>query len=218
MEIEEFRKRLRKTFRNCLIINGGMIAFAWYSISPIGWGGGVILPFVMAMVLFITVFPFAMPIFPISLLFLIWKRYRIRAVFWLVVSLCYGGIGYGAFMAAEAIRMHGFALLAKRSRPLIQAIQAFETQHGVPPTRLQALIPDFLPAIPFTQMPAYPQFHYETASQVDWFYGNSWTLYIPVLSGMMSFDRFFYFPLQNYPKSAYSGWIERVDDWAYAHE
>jgi hypothetical protein len=33
-----------------------------------------------------------------------------------------------------------------------------------------------------------------------------------------SFDRFLYFPLQNYPEDGYGGSLERIGDWAYLHE
>lgn len=47
---------------------------------------------------------------------------------------------------------------------------------------------------------------------------NPWVLYVYTPSGGINFDKFLYFPLQNYPSNGYGGVLRRIGDWAYVHE
>jgi hypothetical protein len=133
-------------------------------------------------------------------------------------------LGSAAYLAAyvasvrlgDHVRVSAFHRLAEHSKPLVAAVRAFERKHGHPPESLQALVPEFLPAVPSTGMGAYPHYRYLTdATNYD---GNPWVLVVFTPPGGIAFDQFMYFPLTNYPKRGYGGWLERVGDWAYVHE
>ncbi len=127
------------------------------------------------------------------------------------------------------IRREAFAALAERSRPLIEAIEAFEQVEGRPPTSLDELVPIYLPEVPTTGMNAYPRWFYRVTSdgkKSDPVTGpqgnpseeNRWSLSVPCSSGAINFDRFTYWPLKNYPDTRDGRGIERIGDWAYEHE
>jgi hypothetical protein len=125
---------------------------------------------------------------------------------------------WGGFLLASLIRRSAFEELAIRSRPLVAAIVAYQTAHGAPPGTLEDLVPTFLPEVPGTEMAAYPQYHYNTGKSAANFEGNPWVLIVSCPSGMINFDTFMYFPLQNYPPSGFGGGIEKIDAWGYVHE
>ena len=116
------------------------------------------------------------------------------------------------------IRMSAFLGLAGRSAPLVQAIRAYETRHHTPPPDLAALVPDFLPAIPGTGIAAYSEYRYHTGPDAARYEGNPWVLCINTPSGFLNWDMFFYFPLQNYPKTGHGGSFQPIQDWAYLRE
>lgn len=154
----------------------------------------------------------------VSLVLLMNRRFRpvgirslIAAVILLVAVLL--GIQWGWHL-----RMTAFHRLAERSAPLIQAIRAYETQHGSPPRDLAALVPGFLPSIPGTGMAAYPEYGYVVPQDLSEKEGNPWVIIINTPSGGLNFDEFMYFPLQNYPTEGYGGSLQRIRDWAYLHE
>lgn len=118
----------------------------------------------------------------------------------------------------ERMRRAAFLDLAERSKPLIQAIQTYEEKNDFPPATLAALVPEFLVAIPRTGIGAYPEYRYVVGEEAQRFNTNPWVLYVSTPSGGISFDKFLYFPLQNYPERGYGGWLERIGDWAYVHE
>lgn len=116
------------------------------------------------------------------------------------------------------IRMTAFRSLAERSTPLVEAIRSYEARYGTPPPDLAALVPEFIPSVPSTGMAAYPRYEYHTGEEASHYHGNPWVLVVFTPSGGINFDTFMYFPLQNYPKTGYGGWLERISDWAYVHE
>jgi hypothetical protein len=59
---------------------------------------------------------------------------------------------------------------------------------------------------------------YVGAESRESFDGNPWVLVAPVSSGIINWDLFMYFPLQNYPDHGYGGSVQRIADWAYVHE
>lgn len=114
-------------------------------------------------------------------------------------------------------RHDAFMKLGNRLFPLVDAIGAYHSENGIYPTSLDVLTPDYLEELPTTGMAVYPNYEYlvgETANQYD---GNPWVIDMNVGYGM-GFDRFLYFPLQNYPDNGYGGRIERMGGWAYVHE
>ncbi len=119
---------------------------------------------------------------------------------------------------AMSKRMEAFGELAGRLTPLVQAIQRYQQDHGKPPDALEELIPDYIPSVPSTGMPAYKELRYHTGDEAKDHEDNPWVLTIFCTSGGINFDQFMYFPRQNYPSQGYGGSLERVRDWAYVHE
>ena len=107
--------------------------------------------------------------------------------------------------------------MARRSQPLIEAIDRFEREHGEPPASLEALVPAYLSSVPGTGMAAYPAYRYRVGQRAERFGDNAWALEVFTPSGILNFDSFVYYPNQNYQNSC-MGWVERVGDWAYLHE
>jgi hypothetical protein len=86
----------------------------------------------------------------------------------------------------------------------VDAIHAYERENGRPPESLDAItVPASL---------GLPDFDYLTGYDTEGF-DNPWILQLYVQTGILNFDRFFYFPRQNY-----SGSMERIGVWAYHHE
>ncbi|MEO7297856.1 MAG: hypothetical protein ABI042_04690 [Verrucomicrobiota bacterium] len=101
---------------------------------------------------------------------------------------------------------------------MVEAVKKYEQTYGNPPESLEALIPKFLLQVPTTEMGAYPKYEYVVGDQAKRFEGNPWALYVFTPAAGINFDQFMYFPLQNYPKKGYGGWLEQIGDWAYVHE
>ena len=205
---------------SCLV-NAPCALMHWYAVSSKGRGGvGFLFLSLYIMLPFILVI-LSMPIIPILLIF---RRLRRVSLFLFSSCLIYLASTLLTVYISETVRMSAFHRLATRSAPLVAAIKQFENDNNAPPQTLADLVPRYLPEIPKTGMSAYPNYNYVprgTKSHIfgeAWPEGNSWILYVYTPSGGINFDTFLYFPAQNYPKRAYSSWLERVEDWAYAHE
>jgi hypothetical protein len=120
------------------------------------------------------------------------------------------------------IRHNAFVDLERRSKPLVQAIHDYETDHGHPPGQLNDLVPTYMSQIPATGIGAYPEYEYIVPSHHMYAYyhqhGHLWVLRISTPDGLIDFDEFVYFPNQQYPTYGYGGYLERIGDWAYLHE
>ena len=167
----------------------------------------IILPF-MAALLALVVAPF--------LLFV--RRFRPLVIRILVMAMIFAVATVIGLRIGGPIRMAAFRSLAARSAPLVQAIRSYESRHGVPPTDLAALVPEFLPSIPSTGIAAYPRYEYYVGEEAARYDENPWVLVVFTPSGGINFDTFMYLPHQNYPKTGYGGSLERISDWAYVHE
>jgi hypothetical protein len=147
---------------------------------------------------------------------LAFQRFRRIAL----LSALSSAVFWCAFMVArplgDRIRTNAFLRLAERSEPLVDAIRDYESKYGRPPKSLPALVPQFIPAIPATQIGAYPRFDY--LNHPTNYEGNPWVLKISSVKNGVTLDRFLYFPLGNYPQSGYGGTLERVGEWAYVSE
>lgn len=115
-----------------------------------------------------------------------------------------------------AFRSIAFDLLARRSRPLVAAIHAYETRHSEPPPHLLALVPEFLPEVPGTGMWSYPDFVYwvdRDAPQVR----PDWGLRVECSIGFLNWDEFIYSPRGNRHEA---GFVQEKShlDWRYIHE
>jgi len=119
--------------------------------------------------------------------------------------------------AGGQIRMAAFADLASRSTPLVAAIKSFEQKYGRPPESLSALAPEFIASVPWTGLRAYPSYGYFVGKE-NRFSGNPWVLSVFSSSGILNFDTFVYYPLQNYPLTECGNRFERIGEWAYLYE
>ena len=196
-----------------LVVHGTALFLQWYAVSPIGHGGYGFIWFIP--LFFLPALGIA-PAVPVSLFLLPFRRSRRHGVTMLSCGLVYVLIGVGVFLLLIPVRRYGFRLLSLRSHPLIEAIHDFTKTRGRPPENLDELVPDYLPKVPGTGMPAYPKYEYSTDRE-RW-KGNPWVLYVNCPSGGINFDTFIYFPDHNYPKSGFGGILEPVGDWAYVHE
>ena len=159
----------------------------------------------------------AIPLFFVALIGLCFRRVRFISM---VSALC-SGVYLIAYILSpkigDEIRMNAFHRLAERSKSLVDAVRAYEEKHGRPPDSLEALVPEFIPSVPTTEMGAYPKYKYSVVTNTN-YSGNHWIITIFTPSAGINFDQFMYWPLTNYPARGYGGWIERVGDWAYVHE
>jgi hypothetical protein len=186
-------------------------AAEWIAVAP--HGSDV---FLWLMLLFALPAMAAIPAIPCALVGLAFQRVRRKSALLALCSVVYLVAFIVSIRVGHSVRMNAFHRLAERSKPLVAAVHAFDQKHGRPPESLQALVPEFIASVPSTGMGAYPEYQYSTpATNHD---GNPWIITIFTPSGGINFDQFMYFPLTNYPKKGYGGWLERVGDWAYVHE
>lgn len=123
-----------------------------------------------------------------------------------------------AFRAAFATWSYAFVALADRSKPLVVAIEKFESEKGHPPQSLRALVPEYIPEVPWTRIGSSPTYDYRTPPSGDFLTGN-WYLGINVSdSGLMDWDTFFYDPKRLYDESNSYDSFKRFGDWAYRHD
>jgi len=124
----------------------------------------------------------------------------------------------------------------RSARPVIEAIRRYERERRAPPPTLDALVPDFLDALPLPGGPAAGGWEYWAdvpGGRVEggrWHRvrlessAGGWALGIAVRKDFVPRfpynlgDYFIYHPSGSYPRSAYGGVLERVGDWGYYHE
>jgi hypothetical protein len=150
---------------------------------------------------------------PIGLLF---RNHRRQAAGYMVVAAVFILSFFGGFRWRMEVWKSNITRVAEQSQPLVDAITAYNAEHGRPPGSLEELAPRYIDRIPDTGIGVWPDFHY-VVGQPDKFDGNEWVLLAtpPCAAG---FDQFMYFPRQNYPRVGYGGGIERIGSWGYVHE
>lgn len=127
-------------------------------------------------------------------------------------------LSIASLRSADKIRIAGFERLTLEAAPLVAAIHAYNDRFGHPPENLDTLIIDY-PTGHSIKGDKLPEFEYlpgELASER--FHGNPWVLILETPTGPLKWDRFLYYPLQNYPPLANGGWFEAVGPWGYLHE
>ncbi|MEW5883939.1 MAG: hypothetical protein AB1725_06920 [Armatimonadota bacterium] len=124
----------------------------------------------------------------------------------------------------------------RSAAPLIQAIRKYEELRGAPPPSLDALVPEFLDALPQPAGPAEGGWEYWAdvpggrkeggkwhRVQLEPSAGG-WALGIAVRKEFRPRflynlgDYFLYHPSGHYPRTAYGGVLERVGEWGYYFE
>lgn len=150
-----------------------------------------------------------------ALCYLPFPRYRGNAARVVAASLVVTAGFFPALYGARQLRMIGFYLASKRAEPLVDAIARYDRDQGVPPLKLNDLVPIYLPRLP-SRLPPFEIVTGEEARRD--FYGNRWALVANVSTGLLNWDIFIFFPSGNYPEADYGGVLERIGSWAYVHE
>lgn len=149
---------------------------------------------------------------------LIFSKVRCAAMAVLIGSALMVVLSIISLKSADDIRMQGFERLTRETVPLIAAINEYHEKHGQPPEDLKTL--------KVTNPPGHeikggelPDFDYIAGDRaVERYHGNPWVLILDAPTGPFRWDKFIYYPLQNYPTLGHGGWFESVGDWAYLHE
>jgi len=95
------------------------------------------------------------------------KTKRPRGIRLLLFGIVLGALTIQGMGLANKAENEAFERFAAETEPLIVAIKAYERQHGVPPERLEQLVPAFLPAIPDAGLSAAPRWRYSQNRQAD---------------------------------------------------
>ena len=120
--------------------------------------------------------------------------------------------------SADSIRMEGFERLSKEAAPLIAAINDYHENFGQPPESLNLLKVAYPPGHEIKGGDL-PDFTYIPGGRaIERYHGNPWVLVLEAPTGPLRWDKFVYYPLQNYPSLGHGGWFEGVGEWAYVHE
>jgi hypothetical protein len=109
-----------------------------------------------------------------------------------------------------------FFNLVARTEPLISAIEAHKTTKGEYPHKLEDLVPEFIPAIPDTNLAGYPKYEYNKAGAKTPF--KQYEVLVQTSIGILNWDVFVYWPEGKYPDRFYGGYSEPFEKWAYVHE
>jgi hypothetical protein len=142
------------------------------------------------------------------------RSYRATVLPVVVFAGTFTVLSFPAVRAAKRVRMQSFRVAAQRAEPVIAAIEKHVANTGAPPATLQHLVPQYIAAIPDRLPPIEIQWGPEIPKA---YRGNEWIVSASV-TWIMSFDRFLYFPNQQYPESGYGGSLQRIGRWAYVHE
>jgi hypothetical protein len=151
---------------------------------------------------------------PIGLLF---RNHRRQAAGYMVVAAVFILSFFGGFRWRMELWRSNITRVAQQGQPLVDAITAYNVEHGRSPGSLEELVPGYIDRIPDTGIGMWPDFQY-VVGQPDKFDGNEWVLLVTPPNLPMGFDQFMYFPRQNYPRVGYGGGIERIGTWGYVHE
>jgi hypothetical protein len=127
---------------------------------------------------------------------------------------------YGSFRLGQALYNHqreaGLARIRIRAQPLIAALEAYRTKMGTYPATLTVLTPTYLPSLPSTGTAVFREFQYRRADGGTLF--KSYELSVPTPKGMLSFDRYLFWPERKYPALYHRNGLEPIGDWAFMHE
>jgi len=132
----------------------------------------------------------------------------------LAIALLFGICGFAGLWPAEAagnaMRATAFELFTNRSDALIRSIDAFVHDKGMPPHTLQALVPDYLTAVPTTGMAAGPEFSFASV-RGPCSASNTWHIWVsphyPPLESLL------YCPERDYERSAWGPMGRPVGAW-----
>ncbi len=117
---------------------------------------------------------------------------------------------------ASALRRDAFESFSERSRPLIEAIRAYEQREGQPPPELSALVPSYLPELPSTGMRVCPAYGYEVGERVAERQGSDWILVVECYSLPVGWDTLVYYPDAPPEWSNFGDLVHTYGNWVFA--
>lgn len=160
----------------------------------------------------------AMVIMAISVVGIFFPKLRSAALAVFIGTGVLVTLSIASLKSADNIRIKGFERLAQEAAPLVETIHVYHDYFGHPPKSLEELEVVFPPnhAIKGDELPEFQYVQGELARER--YHGNPWVLILETPTGPLRWDRFIYYPLQNYPPLASGGWFEKVGKWGYLHE
>lgn len=195
-----------------ILLSGYTVGSSYYSVS--GYGDWALPSHELVVWLCLL----GMVVMAVSVLGLFIHKIRCSAVAVFIGAGLLVTLSVASLKASDEIRIAGFERLTQEAAPLVEAIHTYNEEHGLPPESLDEVKVVF-PAGHTIEGDKLPEFEYlpgELASER--FHGNPWVLILETPTGPLKWDRFLYYPLQNYPPLANGGWFETVGQWAYLHE
>jgi len=195
-----------------LLLCGYTIGSSYLSVSGSGsWG----LP---SQELVVWLCLFGMVIMAVSLFGLFFNKVRCASMAVFIGAGLMVTLSVISLKSADRIRSHGFERLSLEAAPLVAAIHAYNSEFGYPPESLKDVHVNY-PSDHAIKGGELPDFKYLPGDQAtSRYHGNPWVLMLETPTGPLRWDRFLYYPLQNYPSLGHGGWIEKVGEWAYVHE
>ncbi len=115
-------------------------------------------------------------------------------------------------------RTAAFARASVNGAPIIAALKEYRSDNGKYPNSLNTLVPAYVSALPATGLIGYPEFTYRNGYNDSSAVSDSYELRINCPSGTINFDRFVYWPSEEYPERIQGNRTELIGSWVYVHE
>ncbi len=147
---------------------------------------------------------------PVGLFF---RKYRAGALSWLLCAVTFTAAFVGGLSWRVHIRATNLVRVIERGQPLVDAISAYQTEHGRPPATLDELVPRYIDRLPETGIGMWPEFGY-WVGRPGQNHGNEWVLVVTPPNVPMGFDSMYYYPRQNYSDAGY----DPIGNWGYFHD
>lgn len=195
------------------ILNSGMLLFSLPQLSmPFQMGFAL-----LAVIAATSLFAILVLAIPCGLIYLLIPGSRRLGLRILVGAAVFLGTFYTFASSGATLRRAAFRDLAERSMPLVEAVKSFEANEGRLPESVEELVPRYLKSVPHTGLAAHPKYKYLTGKTATFWLENPWVIQVDARR-IHGFDKFSYFPLQNYPETFDGHEFERMGAWAYLHE
>ena len=158
---------------------------------------------------------------PISFVWAIIAFIR-RKIYWKTIGKCFFILIFSFLTLmvgsreVQQFRHNTFEALTERSKPLINAIEKFNSDSGRYPESLVELVPAYQSEVPGTGIPLCPDYIYSRANKETHY--KKYEILIQCSGGNRKRDSFFYWPEGNYPEHIYGGRMDKINDWVYVHE
>jgi len=135
-----------------------------------------------------------------------------------LACLCFIGLTFVAVRQGLSLRHQAFIEASRIGDRIVQALAQYRKEKGEYPQSLSELQPEHLKEIPYTGMIAYPEFTYRKDYNDIQAKPGEYELWINCTLGLINFDRFIYWPSEDYPDRIQGNRVERIRAWAYIHE